>query len=212
MNKAILGKKLGMTQIFSDDGTVIPVTVVEAGPCYVSQVKTDEKDGYNAVQFAFYDAKEKTVTKPLMGHLKKAGLGAKKYLKEFRLSDVSSYTSGKEVKCDIFKTGDIVDVSGVTRGRGFTGVIQRWNNHRLKMTHGTGPVHREVGSMGANSTPSRVMKNKKMPGHYGHENATIQNLEVVKVDAEKNIMLIRGSVPGPKGGLVAVRQAVKSAK
>lgn len=212
MNKAILGKKLGMTQVFSDDGTVIPVTVLEAGPCYVSQVKTDEKDGYSAVQFAFCDEKEKSVTKPVQGHLKKAGVAPKKYFKEFRLSDVSTYASGKEVKCDIFKTGDIVDVSGLTRGRGFTGVIQRWNTHRLKMTHGTGPVHREVGSMGANSSPSRVMKNKKMPGQYGHENATIQNLEVVKVDAEKNIMLIRGSVPGPKGGLVAVRQAVKSAK
>ena len=212
MNKAILGKKLGMTQVFSDDGTVIPVTVLEAGPCFVSQVKTDEKDGYSAVQFAFYDAKEKNVTKPVQGHLKKAGVASKKYLKEFRLSDVSTYTSGKEVKCDIFKTGDIVDVSGFTRGRGFTGVIQRWNTRRLKMTHGTGPVHRSVGSMGANSSPSRVMKNRKMAGQYGHENATIQNLEVVRVDAQKNIMLIRGSVPGPKGGLVAVRQAVKSAE
>jgi large subunit ribosomal protein L3 len=212
MNKAILGKKLGMTQIFSDDGTVIPVTVLEAGPCFVSQVKTDEKDGYSAVQFAFSDTKEKLVTKPVEGHLKAAGLGAKKYFKEFRLSDVSSYTSGKEVKCDIFKTGDIVDVSGLTRGRGFTGTIQRWNTRRLKMSHGTGPVHRTVGSTGANSTPSRVLKNKKMPGQYGHEKVTIQNLEVVRVDAEKNIMLIRGSVPGPKGGLVAVRQAVKSAK
>lgn len=212
MNKAILGKKLGMTQVFSDDGTVIPVTVLEAGPCFVSQVKTDEKDGYNAVQFAFYDAKEKNISKPVLGHLKKAGIVAKKYFKEFRLSDISTYTSGKEVKCDIFKTGDIVDVSGLTRGRGFTGVIQRWNTHRLKMTHGTGPVHRSVGSMGANSSPSRVMKNKKMAGQYGHENVTIQNLEVVRVDTEKNIMLIRGSVPGPKGGLVAVRQAVKSAE
>ncbi|HEY8423638.1 MAG TPA: 50S ribosomal protein L3 [Clostridia bacterium] len=212
MNKAILGKKLGMTQVFAEDGTVIPVTVIEAGPCYVSQVKTEEKDGYSAVQFAFVEAKEKNLTKPVLGHLKKAGLTPKRYLKEFRLSNASSYKAGDEIKCDIFQPGDLVDVSGLTKGRGFTGTIKRWNAHRLKMSHGTGPVHREVGSMGANSTPSRVFKNRIMPGHYGHEKVTILNLEVVKVDPEKNIMLIKGSVPGPKGGLVAVRQAVKSAR
>lgn len=212
MNKAILGKKLGMTQVFSDDGTVIPVTVVQAGPCFVAQVKTQEKDGYSSVQFAFADTKEKLLNKPLVGHLKKAGIAPKKYLKEFRLADSENYQAGKEVKCDIFKSGDIVDVSGLTRGRGFTGNVMRWNARRLKMTHGTGPVHRSVGSMGAHSDPSRVFKNKLMPGHYGHEKVTIQNLEVVRVDTDKNILLIRGSVPGPKGGLLAVRQAIKSAK
>lgn len=212
MNKAILGKKLGMTQVFAEDGTVIPVTVIEAGPCYVSQVKTEEKDGYSAVQVAFLDAKEKNVNKPVLGHLKKAGIAPKRYLKEFRLPNASEYKAGDEIKCDIFQTGDLVDVSGLTRGRGFTGTIKRWNAHRLKMSHGTGPVHREVGSMGAHTDPGRVFKNRTMPGHYGHEKVTIQNLEVVKVDAEKNILLVKGSVPGPKGGLVAVRQAVKSAR
>ncbi|HEY8419782.1 MAG TPA: 50S ribosomal protein L3 [Clostridia bacterium] len=212
MNKAILGKKLGMTQVFSEDGTVIPVTVIEAGPCYVSQVKTEEKDGYSAVQVAFLDTKEKSVNKPVLGHLKKAGLTPKRFLKEFKLSNASDYKAGDEIKCDIFQTGDFVDVSGITRGRGFSGTIKRWNARRLKMSHGTGPVHREVGSMGAHTDPGRVFKNRNMPGHYGHEKVTIQNLEVVKVDAEKNILLVKGSVPGPKGGLVAVRQAVKSAR
>jgi large subunit ribosomal protein L3 len=212
MNKAILGKKLGMTQVFSEDGTMIPVTVIEAGPCYVSQVKTEDKDDYSAVQVAFLDSKEKSVTKPVLGHLKKAGLTPKRYFKEFKLSNASEFKVGDEIKCDIFQTGDFVDVSGLTRGRGFSGTIKRWNAHRLKMSHGTGPVHREVGSMGAHTDPSRVFKNRAMPGHYGHEKVTIQNLEVVKVDAEKNILLIKGSVPGPKGGLVAVRQAVKSAR
>ena len=212
MNKAILGIKLGMTQIFADDGTVIPVTVIAAGPCYVSQVKTEEKDGYSAVQFAFIDAKEKNTTKPVLGHFKKAGITPKKYLKEFRLSNASSYKAGDQIKCDIFQSGDMVDVSGLTRGRGFTGTIQRWNASRLRMSHGAGPVHRSMGSTGAGSTPGRIFKNKSMPGQYGHEKVTIQNLEVVKVDPERNILLIKGSVPGPKGGLIAVRQAVKCAK
>lgn len=212
MTKAIIGKKLGMTQIFAPDGRVIPVTVVEAGPCTVSQVKTLDKDGYEAVQFAYDETKESRLNKPALGHLKKAGVAPSRILKEFRFANSSEYAAGKEVKCDMFSTGDVVDVSGLTRGRGFTGAIQRWNTARLKMTHGTGPVHRSQGSLGANSTPSRVLKNKKMPGQYGHEKVTIQNLEVVKVDTERNLLLIRGSVPGPKGGLLTVQQAVKSAK
>lgn len=204
-----MGEKLGMTQVFASDGRVIPVTVVEAGPCFVSQIKTTEKDGYNAVQFAFKQVKESRLNKPELGQFKKANLEPKKYLKEFRFDDISSYTIGQEVKCDTFKEGDFVDVSGRTKGRGFSGTIQRWNHHRLKMTHGVGPVHREVGSMGANSSPSRVFKGKKMPGRWGYENVTIQNLQIVKVDLERNVLLIKGAIPGPTGSLVVVRNAVK---
>lgn len=206
--KAILGKKLGMSQIFTENGLVVPVTVIEAGPCYVSQKKTVEIDGYNAVQLAFMDVKPSRINKPEMGHLKKANVAPKKYLKEFDI-DGENLEIGSEVKCDVFKVGDTVDVTGTTKGRGFTGVIQRWNQHRLKMTHGTGPVHREVGSMSANSDPSRVFKNKKMPGQYGAERVTIQNLEIAKVDAERNLLLVKGAVPGAKGGLVFVKTAVK---
>ncbi len=206
--KAILGKKLGMSQIFTENGLVVPVTVIEAGPCYVSQKKTVETDGYNAVQLAFMDVKPSRINKPEMGHLKKANVAPKKYLKEFDI-DGENLEIGSEVKCDVFKVGDTVDVTGTTKGRGFTGVIQRWNQHRLKMTHGTGPVHREVGSMSANSDPSRVFKNKKMPGQYGAERVTIQNLEIAKVDAERNLLLVKGAVPGAKGGLVFVKTAVK---
>ena len=208
MKKAILGKKIGMSQIFTDAGLVIPVTVVEAGPCFVSQIKTNEKDGYEAVQLAFVDTKASRITKPELGHLKKANIAPKKYLKEFKISS-EGLTLGSEIKCDTFAAGDKVDVSGYTKGRGFTGVIQRWNAHRLKMTHGVGPVHREVGSMGANSTPSRVFKNKKMAGHYGHERVTIQNLEVVKVDSARNILLIKGCVPGPRGTVLTIKEAIK---
>ena len=206
--KAILGKKLGMSQIFTENGLVVPVTVIEAGPCYVSQKKTVETDGYNAVQLAFMDVKPSRINKPEMGHLKKANVAPKKYLKEFDI-DGENLEIGSEVKCDVFKVGDTVDVTGTTKGRGFTGVIQRWNQHRLKMTHGTGPVHREVGSMSANSDPSRVFKNKKMPGQYGAERVTIQILEIAKVDAERNLLLVKGAVPGAKGGLVFVKTAVK---
>lgn len=209
MKKAILGKKLGMTQIFTPDGLVVPVTVVEAGPCYVVQKKTNEKDGYEAIVVAFSQTKENRLNKPQLGVLKKANVAPSKVLREFRFENSAEYQVGGEVKADIFAEGDIVDVSGTTRGRGFTGVIQRWNAHRLKMTHGVGPVHREVGSMGANSTPSRVFKNKKMPGHYGSEKVTIQNLEVVKVDTDRNILLIKGCLPGPKGSLVTIKEAVK---
>lgn len=209
MKKAILGKKLGMTQIFTPDGLVIPVTVVEAGPCYVVQKKTNEKDGYEALVVAFDQTKENRLNKPQLGVLKKANVAPSKILREFRFENTADYEIGKEIKADIFAESDIVDVSGTTRGRGFTGNIQRWNAHRLKMTHGVGPVHREVGSMGANSTPSRVFKNKKMPGHYGSESVTIQNLEIVKVDAERNILLVKGCLPGPKGSIVTVKEAVK---
>lgn len=209
MKKAILGKKLGMTQIFTPDGLVIPVTVVEAGPCYVVQKKTNEKDGYEALVVAFDQTKENRLSKPQLGVLKKANVAPSKILREFRFENTADYEIGKEIKADIFAESDIVDVSGTTRGRGFTGNIQRWNAHRLKMTHGVGPVHREVGSMGANSTPSRVFKNKKMPGHYGSESVTIQNLEIVKVDAERNILLVKGCLPGPKGSIVTIKEAVK---
>ena len=209
MKKAILGKKLGMTQIFTPDGLVVPVTVVEAGPCSVVQKKTNEKDGYEAVVVAFNQTKENRLNKAQLGVLKKAGVQPAKILREFKFDNSADYEIGKEIKADIFAENDMVDVSGTTRGRGFTGNIQRWNAHRLKMTHGVGPVHREVGSMGANSTPSRVFKNKKMPGHYGAEKVTIQNLEVVKVDSDRNILLIKGCVPGPRGSIVTIREAVK---
>ena len=209
MKKAILGKKLGMTQIFTPDGLVVPVTVVEAGPCAVVRKKTIDKDGYEALVVAFNQTKENRLNKPQLGVLKKANIGPHKILREFKFEDASGFEIGSEIKADIFTEGDVVDVSGTTRGRGFTGTIQRWNAHRLKMTHGVGPVHREVGSMGANSTPSRVFKNKKMPGQYGAEKVTIQNLEVVKVDSERNILLIKGCLPGPKGSIVTIKEAVK---
>ena len=210
MNKAIIGRKLGMTQLFSADGKVIPVTVIEAGPCPVVQVKTLERDGYAAVKLGFDEVNEKELNKPEAGLFKKTGIAPRKVLKEFRLDDAASYTVGSVVECDAFAAGDKVDVSGVSKGHGFTGVIKRWNNERLKETHGVGPVHREVGSMGANSSPTRVFKNKKMPGQYGHENVTVLNLEVVKVDKERNAILVKGAVPGPKGGVVVVRDSVKA--
>ena len=210
MVKGIIGKKIGMTQIFDENGNVIPVTVIEAGPCVVAQKKTVETDGYNAVQLGFVDTPEKRVSKAEAGHFKKNGLTVKRHLKEFRLDDISGYNVGDTVAADIFAAGEKVDVTGVTKGRGFTGAVKRWGYHILRMTHGTGPVHREVGSMGANSTPSRVFKNKHMPGQYGCERVTIQNLEIVKVDADRNILLVKGCVPGPKGSLVTIREAKKA--
>ena len=210
MKKAIIAKKLGMTQIFTPEGEVVPVTVVEAGPCPVVQVKDEQKEGYSAVVVAFEKQKASRVSKPKAGAFKKAGIETFKIVKELKLDNATEYQLGQEIKCDIFAEGDKVDVTGTTRGRGFTGVIQRWNQHRLKMTHGTGPVHREVGSMGANSTPSRVFKNKHMPGHYGVERVTIQNLTIAKVDAERNILLVKGCVPGPKGSIITIRQAKKA--
>lgn len=210
MNKAIIGRKVGMTQIFTPEGKVIPVTVVEAGPCPVVQIKTVEKDGYAALKLGFDETTEKRINKPELGQFKKAGVKPQKVLKEFRLADLSGYEVGKEVLADTFKEGDKVDVAGVSKGHGFSGVIKRWNQRRLKETHGVGPVHREVGSMGANSTPSRVFKQKHMPGQYGHEKVTVQNLEVVKVDAARNALLIKGTIPGPKGSIVTVCDSVKS--
>lgn len=209
MKKAIVGRKVGMTQIFDETGLMIPVTVVEAGPMTVLRKKTVERDGYSAAVFAFEDVAERKVNKPQQGEFKKSKITPKKVIKEFKLSNADSYEIGATVSCDIFANGDRVDVSGLTKGHGFTGAIKRWNFHRLKMTHGTGPVHRERGSLGANSTPSKVIKGLKMAGQYGHENVTIQNLTVVKVDKDKNVLLIRGAVPGPKGGLVTVKETVK---
>ena len=210
MNKAIIGKKLGMTQVFSPDGKVIPVTVVEAGPCPVVQIKTLERDGYTAVKLGFDEVAEKRLNKPEAGAFKKVGVAPQKVLKEFRLEDISSYAVGNVITCETFKEGDKVDVSGLTKGHGYTGVIKRWNNHRLKETHGVGPVHREPGSMGANSTPSRVFKGKKMAGQYGHEKVTIQNLEIVKVDVQRNALLIKGAIPGPVKGIVTIADSVKA--
>ena len=210
MEKAIIGKKLGMTQVFTDDGRVQPVTVIEAGPCYVTQIKTVEKDGYNSVQVAFGEIKAKNVNKCQTGAFKKAGVEPKRVMKEFKYNDISKFALGQVIKADMFAEGDIVDVTGTSKGHGFTGVIKRWNQRRLKMTHGVGPVHREVGSMGANSTPSRVMKGKKMPGHYGHETVTVQNLKVVRVDADRNIILVKGSIPGPNESIVTIKSAAKA--
>ena len=210
MNKAIIGRKVGMTQIFTPEGKVIPVTVVEAGPCPVVQIKTVEKDGYAALKLGFDETTEKRINKPELGQFKKAGVKPQKVLKEFRLADLSAYEVGKDVTVETFKAGDKVDVVGTSKGHGYSGVIKRWNQRRLKETHGVGPVHREVGSMGANSTPSRVFKQKHIPGQYGHERVTVQNLEVVKVDAARNALLIKGAIPGPKGSIVTVSDSVKA--
>lgn len=210
MRKAIIGKKLGMTQIFSPDGKVIPVTVILAGPCPVVQVKTVERDGYSAVKLGFEKVGEKALNKPQLGLFKKIGVEPQKVLKEFRLDEIGELQVGSVVDCSVFAEGDKVDVVGTTKGHGFSGVIKRWNQHRLKETHGVGPVHREVGSMGANSSPSRVFKNKNMPGQYGVERVTIQNLEVVKVDKARNAILVKGAVPGPKNGIVTLCDSVKA--
>lgn len=210
MKKGIIGKKLGMTQIFDEVGNVIPVTLIEAGPCVVAQKKTVENDGYDAIQLAYADAKEKHLTKAEIGHLKKAGVSPKRHLKEFRLEDTSAYEAGTVVSVDTFATGEKVDITGITKGHGYTGSIKRWNHHILRMTHGTGPVHRQPGSMGANSTPSRIFKNKKMAGQYGNEQVTILNLAVVRIDAEKNLIAVKGAVPGAKGGIVFLRDSVKA--
>ena len=210
MNKAIIGRKLGMTQLFSKDGKVIPVTVVEAGPCPVVQVKTLERDGYSAIKLGFSQVDEKKLNKPQAGLFKKTGIAPCKVLKEFKIDGAESVAVGTVIECDTFAAGDKIDVSGVTKGHGFTGVIKRWNNHRLKETHGVGPVHREVGSMSANSSPSRVFKGKKMPGQYGHENVTVLNLEIVRVDKERNAILVKGAIPGPVNGIVTIRDSVKA--
>lgn len=209
-NKAIIGRKVGMTQLFTADGKMLPITVVEVGPCPVIQVKTAEKDGYAALKLGFIETSEQALNKPDLGQFKKAGVKPHKVLKEVRVDGAEGYSVGDVLKADMFSAGERVDVAGTTKGHGFSGVIKRWNQHRLKETHGVGPVHREPGSMGANSSPSRVFKHKNLPGQYGVEHVTIQNLEIVRVDAERNALLIKGAVPGPKGGVVTVSTSVKS--
>lgn len=210
MQKAIIGKKIGMTQIFDESGKVIPVTVVEAGPCVVIQKKTTENDGYESVQIGYGDITAKHVTKPMQGHFAKADVAAKKTLKEFRLADCAALNVGDVIKADTFAVGDVVDVSGTSKGKGFAGAIKRHNQHRLKETHGTGPVHRQAGSMGACSSPSRIYKGKGMAGHMGAEKVTVQNLEIVKVDIENNLIAVKGAIPGPKGGIVTIVDSVKA--
>ena len=210
MQKAIIGKKGGMTQIFDESGKVIPVTVIEAGPCVVIQKKTTENDGYEAVQLGFGDVKATRLTKPMQGHFTKANVAAKKTLKEFRLAGSADLNVGDVIKADTFEVGDSVDVSGTSKGKGFAGAIKRHNQHRLKETHGTGPVHRQAGSMGACSSPSRIYKGKGMPGHMGAEKVTVQNLEIVKVDSENNLIAVKGAIPGAKGGVVVITDSVKA--
>ena len=210
MQKAIIGKKIGMTQIFDEKGNVIPVTVVEAGPCAVVMKKTIENDGYEAVQLGFGDVKVQRVNKPMKGHFDKAGTGYKKTLKEFKLDDMASVNIGDVIKADIFAAGDKVDVVGTSKGKGTAGAIKRWNFGRLKESHGTGPVARHAGSLGACSDPSRVYKGKKLAGHLGSERVTVQNLEIVKVDAENNLVAVKGAIPGPKKGIVVIVDSVKA--
>ena len=210
MKKGLIGKKIGMTQIFDEKGNMIPVTVIEAGPCAVVQKKTIENDGYDAVQVGFGDQKVSRVNKPMAGHFKKADVAPKKVLKEFRLADTSSVNVGDILKADIFAAGDIVDVVGKSKGKGTAGVIKRWNFGRLRESHGTGPVARHGGSLGV-IDPARIFKGKKMAGHLGSERVTVQNLSVVKVDSENNLIAIKGSIPGPKGGIVVIADSVKKA-
>ena len=209
MKKGIIGKKIGMTQIFDEVGNVIPVTVIKAGPCVVAQKKTVETDGYNAVQLGFEEVKEKHLTKAEKGHFEKAGVALKKHLKEFRLDDISGINVGDVISADTFATGDKVDVTGITKGHGYTGAIKRWNLHLLGKTHGIGPIHRQSGSMGV-IDPARIFKNKKMAGQWGHEQVTVLNLYVAKIDAENNIIAVKGAIPGPKGGIVFIRDSVKA--
>jgi len=210
MQKGIIGKKIGMTQIFDEAGKVVPVTVIEAGPCVVVQKKTVENDGYAALQLGYGDVKVQRVNKPMKGHFDKADVACKKDLKEFRLADCDSLNVGDIIKADTFAVGDAIDVVGTSKGKGFAGAIKRHNQHRLKETHGTGPVHRQAGSMGACSSPSRIYKGKGMAGHMGAEQVTVQNLEIVKIDVENNLIAIKGAVPGPKGGIVYIVDSVKA--
>ncbi len=209
MKKAIIGKKIGMTQIFDEVGNVIPVTIIEAGPCVVAQKKTVETDGYSSVQLGFEDIADKKLTKAVKGHFAKANVSAKRHLKEFRLDGAADMNVGDTVCADTFVTGDRVDVTGMTKGHGYSGVIKRWNHHKLRMTHGVGPVHRQPGSMGS-IDPARIFKNHKLAGQYGNEQVTIQNLDVVRVDAEKNLIAVKGAIPGAKGGIVFIRNTVKA--
>ncbi len=209
MHKAIIGKKIGMTQIFDEAGRVIPVTVVEAGPCVVIQKKTIENDGYESVQLGFGDVTAKHVTKAMQGHFAKADVAPKRTLKEFRLDDCAALNVGDVIKAETFTAGDIVDVTGISKGKGFAGAVKRHHHHILRMSHGTGPIHRQPGSMGSCSTPSRIFKGKGMAGHMGACQVTTQNLTVVKVDNENNLIAIKGAIPGPKGGIVTIRDGVK---
>lgn len=209
MEKCIIGKKVGMTQLFDEKGKVIPVTVIEAGPCVVVQKKTIDNDGYEALQIGYGDTRAKLVNKPLKGHFTKADVAFKKHLKEFRLNNCDSFNVGDIIKVDAFEVGGNVDVVGTSKGKGYAGAIKRWNFHRLKETHGSGPVVRHAGSMGACSDPSRVMKGKKLPGHLGAERVTVQNLDIVKIDVENNLIALKGAIPGPKGGLVYITDSVK---
>lgn len=210
MKKGIIGRKVGMTQLFDEKGKIIPVTVIEAGPCPVVQKKTSDNDGYESVQLGFEDMTEKHTNKPQKGHFEKAGVAPKRHLKEFRFEDCAALNVGDVVKADTFAIGDKVDVSGVSKGKGFAGTIKRYGQKSLRASHGTGPVAREAGSMGAISDPSRVFKGKGLPGHMGTENVTVQNLDVVKIDAENNLIVLRGAVPGPKGGVVIITDSVKA--
>lgn len=209
--KSILGKKVGMTQVFTEEGIVIPVTVIEVGPIKIVQKKTVEKDGYNAIQVGYGEVKEKRVNKPLKGHFGKASTEVKRYLREIRVDDIDAYEIGQEIKADIFSVGDRVDATGTSKGKGFQGAIKRHNQARGPMSHGS-KYHRGIGSMGGSATPARILKGKKMPGHMGHERVTVQNLEVVRVDADKNFILVKGAVPGPKGGLITIKESVKASK
>lgn len=211
MKKAIIGKKVGMTQIFDEAGKVVPVTVIEAGPCVVTQKKSADKEGYTSVQLGYQEVAERKLTKPEKGHLDKAGAGCKKYLKEFKLDDSGAMNVGDEVKADVFAEGDKVDVTGVSKGKGFAGVIKRHGAHRTPTSHGGGPVHRHAGSMGSGTDPSRIFPGKIGAGHMGAEQVTVQNLDIVKVDAELNMIVVRGAVPGPKGGIVYIKSTVKKA-
>ena len=210
MQKGIIGKKMGMTQIFDENGKVVPVTVVEAGPCTVVQKKTVESDGYVAVQLGYGDFSAKKFSKPAKGHFDKADVAPKRTLREFRLDDISAMNVGDILKADVFAVGDRIDVVGTSKGKGYAGAIKRWNQHRLRESHGTGPVARHAGSMGSCSTPSRVVKGRRLPGHLGAERVTIQNLKVVKVDAENNLIAIKGAIPGPKGSVVCISDSVKA--
>ena len=211
MKKAILATKVGMTQIFNEDGTLIPVTVLQAGPCVVTQIKTVENDGYSAVQVGFADKREKLVNKPLKGHFDKAGVSYKRYIREFKLEDAESYALGQEIKADIFVAGDKIDVTAISKGKGFQGAIKRHGQSRGPMAHGS-KFHRHAGSNGSSSDPSRVFKGKKMPGQMGNKKVTVQNLEIVRVDAENNLLLVKGAVPGPKKAMVTIKETVKSGK
>jgi large subunit ribosomal protein L3 len=212
MKKAIIGKKVGMTQIFDESGKVVPVTVIEAGPCVITQKKTNEKEGYASLQLGFEETKDRKLSKPEQGHLKKAGVGSVKVLHEFRLDDTDSLNVGDELRANVFSEGDKVDITGISKGKGYAGVIKRWGAHRTPMTHGGGPVHRHAGSMGSNTDPSRILPGKIGAGHMGTDQVTVQNLDVVKVDPELNMLVVRGAVPGPKGGIVFVKNTVKTVK